>query len=212
MTKKNYSISSLNYSNSTLVLFLVVAFLFTIESWGQNSNAVQQQDGSWQEILTTTGAGTWNVPNNVYEVTIEAVGGGGGGALSINGSPAGGGAGGDYVRSAICVIPNQSVSYSIGSGGLGSNTSKNGGNTWFVSNSTVFAKGGIGTLTAAGGTANPAVSSVGDVLENGENGTNGTESLSGSGGNAGYTASLGNIGGNTGVGGAGVTSGLGKNG
>src|SRR5690606_14949663 len=102
MTKKNYSISSLNYSNSTLVLFLVVAFLFTIESWGQNPNAVPQPDGSWQEILTTTGAGTWNVPNNVYEVTIEAVGGGGGGGLSIS-SLAGGGGGGAYVRSAICV-------------------------------------------------------------------------------------------------------------
>src|SRR5690606_32643380 len=127
-------------------------------------------------------------------------------ALSINSSLAGGGGGGAYVSSTVCVVPNQSVNYSIGSGGLGSNTLKHGGDTWFVDSSTVLAKGGTGTNTSIGGEGGAAEDSIGDVKISGQSGTNGTESLSGSGGNAGYTATVGSIGaGNTGEGGIGVT-------
>src|SRR5690554_5449563 len=169
--------------SDTLLLFCLLA---TATVLGQTP--VQQSDGSWEVILTTSG--TWTVPDNVYEITVEAVGGGGGGALSINSSLAGGGGGGAYVSSTVCVVPNQSVNYSIGSGGLGSNTLKHGGDTWFVDSSTVLAKGGTGTNTSIGGEGGAAEDSIGDVKISGQSGTNGTESLSGSGGNAGYTATV----------------------
>src|SRR5690554_7613390 len=96
--------------SNTLLLFCLLA---TATVLGQTP--VLQSDGSWQVTLTTTGAGTWNVPANVYEITVEAVGGGGGGARATSSvTSGGGGGGGAYVSSTICVTPATFISYNIG--------------------------------------------------------------------------------------------------
>src|SRR5690554_3942060 len=127
--------------SDTLLLFCLLA---TATVLGQTP--VQQSDGSWEVILTTSG--TWTVPDNVYEITVEAVGGGGGGARTTSDvTSGGGGGGGAYVSSTICVTPATFIPYNIGSGGsggLGTNNPKHGGDTWFVSDSTILAKGGSG--------------------------------------------------------------------
>src|SRR5690554_4243518 len=193
--------------SDTLLLFCLLA---TATVLGQTP--VQQSDGSWEVILTTSG--TWTVPDNVYEITVEAVGGGGGGASTTSTvTSGGGGGGGAYVSSTICVTPATFIPYNIGSGGQGTNNSKHGGDTWFVANSTILAKGGSGTTTATGSVGGSADDSFGDIKYSGVNGDTGDSSISGNGGAAGYTAIIENIGGNTGVGGAGVaTSVVGNNG
>src|SRR5690554_5232 len=192
--------------SDTLLLFCLFV---TATVWGQTP--VQQPDGSWEVILTTSG--TWTVPDNVYEITVEAVGGGGGGGRTLGSLLSGGGGGGGaYVQSTICTTPSTPMPYSIGSGGQGSNINKNGGDTWFVDSSTVLAKGGVGAVVTtgvtlgSGGAGGSADASVGDTKISGVSGAPGEDTVSGKGGNAGYTATVGSIGAeNTGAGGIGVT-------
>src|SRR5690554_4459421 len=202
--------------SDTLLLFCLLA---TATVLGQTP-AQQQLDGSWEVILTTSG--TWTVPDNVYEITVEAVGGGGGGGRTFSElTVGGGGGGGAYVQSTICTTPSTSILYSIGNGGQGGSDSKDGGDTWFQNTSTVLANGGVGAVVTtgvtlgSGGAGGSADASVGDIKHDGVSGGAGTLEFSGKGGNAGYTDTVGSIGasGNTGVGGAGVaTSVVGNNG
>ncbi len=80
-------------------------------------------------VCFNLGSGTWNVPEGVTKILIEAWGAGGGG------SAYGGGAGGGYVRSWISVTPGTPITYTVGAGGArgsGSGASANGqpgGNT-----------------------------------------------------------------------------------
>ena len=66
------------------------------------------------------------VPNDVGLITAYCQGGGGGGGAGIinigaglNGGGGGGGAGGDYTESSFIVIPGESLTITIGSGGAG---------------------------------------------------------------------------------------------
>src|SRR5690554_1694575 len=193
--------------SDTLLLFCLLA---TATVLGQTP-AQQQLDGSWEVILTTSG--TWTVPDNVYEITVEAVGGGGGGGRTFSElTVGGGGGGGAYVQSTICTTPSTSILYSIGNGGQGGSDSKDGGDTWFQNTSTVLANGGVGAVVTtevtlgSGGAGGSADASVGDTKISGVSGAPGEDTVSGKGGNAGYTATVGSIGaGNTGAGGIGVT-------
>ncbi len=147
----------------------------------------------------TSATGTWTVPAGVTQITVEGWGGGGGGGKATtgwSGNGCAGGGGGAYAKkNAITVTPGQVISYSIGQGGSGDNGNNPGGDTWFLSNTVLLAKGGGGVadniLTAPLG--GQASASVGDVVFSGGNGGAGSQGSTsfdagGGGGAAGTTA------------------------
>lgn len=107
-------------------------------------------------FVNTTGAttnlnGIYTVPEGVNKIRVQCWGGGGsGGAATGQAAAGGGGSGGAYVEKEFIVLPGQIFNYSVGNGGNGLTTSPNrhGGNTWFESNTTLLAKGGLGGNSA----------------------------------------------------------------
>ena len=105
-----------------------------------------------------TGSGTFIVPINVYEITVElwGAGGGGGGSIApftppcIDGYGGGGGGHGNYWQETISVVPGEVYNYIIGNAGVGGIfEGSNGGNSSFDGPSGyVFATGGMGGLQA----------------------------------------------------------------
>ena len=157
---------------------------------------------------------TWTVPCGVSSITVEVWGAGGaGGVAAGNPSVAGGGSGGGYVRATYAVTPNATINYSVGVGGNGANaatgTAKNGGSSWFISNTTLVAAGGIGATNATvnnsfglGATA-PTAGNTGGVLAssyggNGAGAVNTATDTSGGGGSSAGSTASGNANGITG--------------
>lgn len=136
-------------------------------------------------FLTTPGAGTWTVPADCQKATIECIGGGAsGGSLWWGGPESYGGGGGAYSKlNEIELTPGDSISYSVGLGGVHPSGSSahwvSGTDTWFKSTSDVLAKG------ANHNTGGQASASVGDVKYNGGNGGPVAGAYGGSGGGAG---------------------------
>ena len=146
-----------------------------------------------QTVVLTAGASPWTVPAGVTTLTSVECWGGGGGTSSWYGDGYGGGGGGAYAKKLnVAVTPGSSINYSIGSGGTSPSNANgtDGGDTWFVSNATVLAKGGKAGLKDntnwLGGAGGAAGSSIGDVVYSGGSGGN-TQSGSGAGGGASAT-------------------------
>jgi hypothetical protein len=178
-------------------LYLMVSSLIVI-----NANA---QSGS----MSFDTSGTFTVPANVYEISIEAVGAGGNGGL--NGG--GGGGGGGYSRGTFSVTPGSTLTVHIGAHGISPTVG-----TTFVS-SLIYASGGGngadgGSGAALGGI--PGNGSGGNLNNTGGYGGNGTDFYFGGGGGGAagstsngamggspgaYSGSCLNAGGNPGVGG-----------
>ena len=127
------------------------------------------------KVITTAGAFSFTVPQNVYQLAFVAAGAGGGGGgwggtINIQGGTGGGGGG--YAEGILDVIPGQTITGVIGAGGaagVGNNTAAsatagsaggttsigtavsctggNGGNKGTANNGTV-AGGTGGTATA----------------------------------------------------------------
>ena len=107
-----------------------------------------------QAEFTTPGTTTWTAPAGVTLVFVVAVGGGGGGNLYQETAGnvirnTGGGGGGLGWRNNITVVPGQSYTVVVGSGGAGANGATNtaggnGGDSYFNSPSTVKGGGGQG--------------------------------------------------------------------
>ena len=92
------------------------------------------------QSFTSTGTTSWTAPIGVTSVEVLVVAGGGGGIWT----GAGGGAGGLIYNPAFSVVPGNSYTVTVGTGGTGSaipNAATNGGNSVFA------------TLTAIGGGA-----------------------------------------------------------
>lgn len=121
--------------------------------------------GTWQlvfnntpTVLYLTTSGTFTVPAGVYELEVTIVGGGGGGAGSQenDGEPAygsGGGGSGGYQKVTMSVTPGQSIAYTIGSKGNGTNAlarAPSGGNTTFGPYTSTGGQGGV-TVAGTGG-------------------------------------------------------------
>ena len=146
------------WKNFLTVLFIIVFAVISKRGVAQS------------QTFTSPGIFTFTVPAGVTQVTAEAWGGGGagGGASSIP-SAGGGGAGGSYARKKITVTPGANVTVTVGNSGLES---------WFGSNSTVFAQGGsnggVGT-NGAGGIGSASLS-IGDFVFAGGSGSNGNSS------------------------------------
>jgi hypothetical protein len=168
------------------------------------TSSVDETPTFTEQVITTTGAGTFTKPAGVTEVIIECWGGGGSGGGAIdNPAAGGGGGGGQYSRKYIQYSsPSIGISYSIGTGGVGTTgTGANGGDTTWNTN-TVIAKGGTGggangsvaNGNATGGVGNTA-GSVADVIYFGGNGYQGQVAGGGaaiSGGGGGGAGSVGN--------------------
>lgn len=181
-------------------------------------NIVYRNTNSGSSLLTTgvlnsksasgsTVTGSWTCPAGVYKIDVVCIGGGGGGgygnASSTNynfrvGGNGGGGGGLGWKRG-ISVIPGQSYSYQVGAGVAGPvSTSTRGGDSWFISTSTVFGGGG-----QSGGVSNSPGYGGSFAGEGGGNGGKGGHGLrgwaistSGGGGGAGGYYGDGGHGGN----------------
>ncbi|MCF1749705.1 glycine-rich domain-containing protein [Mariniradius sediminis] len=135
------------------------------------------------ETINTTGPGTYVVPAGVTTITVEVWGAGGRGGTRTNNGRGGGGGGGAYSRSTFFVTPGQSFSYNVG---VGSSNPSPGGDTWFVNNATLMAKGGssAGNNNNNGAAGGLASEGFGDIRFSGGNGANQSGSGSGGGGSS----------------------------
>jgi hypothetical protein len=119
--------------------------------------------GKTRRLLTLTSGTSWTVPAGVefVNVTLRGAGGGGGGSSGqAMGGMAGGGA---VISSIVTTTPGASITYAIGAGGVGGQTTNNfpggtGGTTTFTG--ATSAVGGVGGATYNGngyapGAANP---------------------------------------------------------
>jgi hyaluronate lyase len=164
-------------------------------------------------IATTYGSTTtWVCPANVTAVQVEAWGAGGAGGSGYKPDAGnafgGGGAGGAYAkRNLVTVVPGNSYTINVGTGGITSIThlaSVSGGDSWFGNSllTNCLAKGGAGGvsvvssgsgITGTGG-AGSSTGSLGDIVFAGGNGLAGQGSPTNTGGGGGSSAGSGNAG------------------
>jgi len=123
-----------------------------------------------------TANGTYNVPDGITSVLVEAVGGGGGGgAFAV--SDGGGGGGGGWIKAVATVSAGGTETVTVGAGGVGNNPGATGGASTF--GTLVTALGGTGgaqgNAGGAGGVGGAGSTTGTLVLQmNGENGTDQT--------------------------------------
>ena len=154
-----------------ILLFLII----TLTSIAQTS----------PQVFNTSG--TFTVPPNIHQVTVEAWGGGGkgGSCMSQNGiNVGGGGGGGAYASRSIAVTPGETYTVTVGSGAT---TSAPGGDSWFINTTTILAKGGnsTGDNVKTGSSGGSATSCIGGLSASGGDGATGIDNVSGGGGGAG---------------------------
>ena len=171
-----------------------------------------------QAEYTTAGTYSWTAPAEVYVVSVVAIGGGGGGNSQNGAGGAGAGGGGLGYKNGIPVIPGQSYTVVVGSGGTGavSASGADGGNSYFINSSTVAGLGGSGgtfgsaasggSYVGDGGGAGGSVAATTSASD--ATGGGGAGGYSGDGGNGGAinTAGSAGTGGGGGGGGAGGSS------
>lgn len=137
------------YNIKSLISFLS---LFVLLLFGSNVHG----QGTTTVYITTTGSGTWTVPAGVTgSIIVEAWGAGGsGGGASGKNVTGSGGSGGTYVKSTFTSIVagttyNLYVAPQTSVGATGNN-GNNGSDSWFISNTTLNANGGLGGKSANG--------------------------------------------------------------
>ena len=140
-------------------------------------------------LITATGAGSWEVPGGVTEITVECWGPGGAGARRTSTGRSAGGGGGSYARSVIEVVPAGTLSYVVGSGGTDGATPANGPDTTATYGGNVICRGRAGGSAASNATvgvpgAQPQEAD-GDVRYAGGGGADATAATYGGGGGGG---------------------------
>jgi hypothetical protein len=150
-------------------------FIFIISILLAASVTASLTDGYVEVVLTTAnGTGSWTVPAGVSEVDVLVVGGGGGSGRTTGGGGNNGGGGGSgglvFIQDYQITKYGSSVTYSVGSGGAGSDSSSKKGTS---GGPTTF-----GNLTALGGGGGGSGCCTGPSHRDGVSG--------GSGGGAGY--------------------------
>ena len=133
-----------------------------------------------QTFSSTT---TFTVPLGVTSVSAEVYGGGGKGGSRVAGANNGfgGGGGGGYSKSTITVVSGNTYTVTVG---LGSSTTAAGGDSWFINNTTILAKGGnsVANDSSTGANGGLASAGIGTLKYNGGNGANGIAGSYGGGG------------------------------
>ncbi|WP_372774055.1 glycine-rich domain-containing protein [Mangrovibacterium sp.] len=189
------TVKALGYSNGFgrvgLFTFFQIVFLF----FNTHAQVIQ--------TYTTPGAQSFTVPAGVTQITVEAWGGGGAGGGSTHNSNGGGsgGGGGGYCTQIFTVTTGQVISFTVGSGGIGT-TGNDGTAGTATSILTLQANGGGGGLSDRGTYGSGGAATGGSTNTIGENGTTGSNSTGGNGGD----------GANGGAGGSGRSNGIGDNG
>ncbi len=121
-------------------------------------------------VVKTSGS-SYTVPAGITTIKVWAIGagGGGGGATDIDPSSGGGGGAGGVAYRTFVVVPGNTISYSLGTGGAGgidTNNGTDGGSTTFtVGATTITANGG------AGGKYNNAATNNGGTFSSGNTGS-----------------------------------------
>ncbi len=131
----------------------------------QNNNRLSEK--------TTAGSGTHKIPSFCTSAKIKVWGGGGAGYVGGAGNGDGSGAAGGYIEDTVTVAAGNTVSYTVGSGGI--NEKNDGQNSTAVYSSTTWtANGGRGGKdgSASGGSASSSPNSPTDIIQNGGNGGN----------------------------------------
>ncbi|HSW63108.1 MAG TPA: hypothetical protein VLH56_07355 [Dissulfurispiraceae bacterium] len=143
-----------------------------------------------QTTVTFTGSGTYTVPANIPRVTVEVWGGGGKGSTRTTADPGGGGGGGAYSRSVLEVTAGDKT-VTVGAGAA---TTSPGGDSWFISNTTILAKGGASAAdnSRSGAAGGVAASGLGQVRWSGGAGYTHTIANQWGGGGGSSAGSVGN--------------------
>lgn len=144
-----------------------------------------------QQAYTTPGTYSWTAPAEVTSVCVVCVGAGGGGAQETM-YARGGGGGGLGWKNNISVVPGQSYTVQVGSGGsvtVGiAGAGQAGGNSYFIDVSTVAGFGGDGGTQQTGDIFGGLGGTyVGDGGGNGGQGGAGGTYAGGGGGAGGYS-------------------------
>ncbi|MFP4468599.1 MAG: DUF2341 domain-containing protein [Bacteroidales bacterium] len=124
------------------------------------------------ETISQTGSGNFTVPAGVASITVEVWGGGGGGSDPVGNDAGGGGGGAAYARRTFSGLSSgTSFNLFVATGGAAGGT---GEDSWFVSSTTLMAKGGQGGGPGGpGGTGGSATNSYGDNTFSGGDGGDG---------------------------------------
>lgn len=138
--------------------------------------ALAGASGGKQFILAST---TLSVPPGVYQVFVQARGGGGGGAGGTSGKGGGGGGAGAESLATLAVSPGDSIVITIGGGGAGGASGANNGS---VGGTTTIVHGAT-TITCTGGGGGQNSTSVAGA--GGGTATGGNLNMSGSDGSDG---------------------------
>ena len=148
---------------------------------------------TFSQTQTFTASGSFTVPAGITSVTVECWGGGGRGGSRTSGSNGyGGGGGGAYAKkNTITVTSGSSYTVTVGTGST--TATSPGGDSWFLNNTTVLAKGGasVADNSATGATGGAIATSIGDVKYAGGNGSNSTTTYGGAGGSSAGTGANG---------------------
>lgn len=135
-----------------------------------------------QQAFTSSGSFSWTAPANVTSVSVVVVGAGGSGRKDHD--ACGGGGGALSYKNNITVSPGSSYTVVVGSPGASRTSQQNGadgGDSYFINTSTVYAQGG------RGGQQNSTTRTSGKVGDGGGEGGASTNSRGGACGAAGYS-------------------------
>lgn len=184
MPKLNHNSRKNNFF--IVFIFLLFSLFFINETYSQTYTD------------NTPGTNSFVVPCDVTSITVEAWGAGGaGGAATANPRGGSGGGGGGYSSRTFTVTPGQTITYTVGAGGIGGNgNGQDGGDTSILS---LTANGGTGGRQNQGTPGSGGTASGGTTNTTGGNGIIGINVLASGG--------AGGAGANGGAGGAGISSG-----
>jgi len=119
---------------------------------------------SGSQAFTTVGTFTFTVPPDVFLITAQCWGGGAAGSNIHDYPPMAGGGGGGFGYGSVAVVPGNTYTVVVGSGGNQYLQVKNGSPSYF-NNVNIISGGGGNGQTGGGG--------VGSLVSNGANGGNG---------------------------------------
>lgn len=136
-----------------------------------------------QQAFTSQGTYSWTAPASVTSVSVVVVGGGGSGAKSHDAQ--GGGGGALAYKNNISVTPGTSYTVRVGDNGdrrqSNGQMGQDGGDSYFINTSTVFAQGG------RGGQQNSTTRTSGKIGDGGGEGGASTNTRGGACGAGGYS-------------------------
>lgn len=169
------------YPKGTIVQSTTYSELFWLCSADNNSSNPDTGGANWLPLSFNVSRGTqafsisstFTVPSGVSSVYARVWGaGGGGGGCTTNAGAGSGGGGGEYREGALSVLPGQTVTIVVGSGGAGGAAGVNGtagtlSSVTVPSGSQIISNPGTGGFRSTGGVA------VGSVGQGGSGGSGG---------------------------------------